>query len=148
MPMVRSAVDAKKLFSLSGCIVIRCGLGCRIRWINFYTSFGFLDDNILSMKFLLVDLIVSLRRLRAARNFSQDTLLLLLVLAADRRRSLYSLSSAMVGSLSHVTVQVVEWPSLILMVHTYRYIPWSMNLIFRAFHPDRRLQKRLQMVVF
>ena len=60
------------------------------------------------MKFLLVDLIVSLRRLRAARNFSQVTLLLLLVLAADRRWSLYSLSSAMVGSLSHVTVQAVE----------------------------------------
>ena len=28
MPMVRSAVDAQKLFSLSGYIVIRCGLGC------------------------------------------------------------------------------------------------------------------------
>ena len=69
MPMVRTAADAKKLFSASGCIVIRCGLRCRIRWITFHTSFDFLDDNILSMKFLLVDLINSLRRLRAARNF-------------------------------------------------------------------------------
>ena len=104
MAMVRSAVDAKKLFSLSGCIVIRCGLECRIRWIIFHTSFGFLDNNILSMKFLLVYLINSLRRLRAARNFSQVSLLLLLVLAVDRRRSLCSLSSAMAGSLSHGAV--------------------------------------------
>ena len=36
MPMVRSAVDAKKLFNLSGCIAIRCELGCRIRWITHF----------------------------------------------------------------------------------------------------------------
>ena len=57
--------------------------------------------NILSMKFLLVDLINSLRRLWAARNFSQVSLLLLLALAADRRRFLCSLSSAVAASLSH-----------------------------------------------
>jgi len=53
------------------------------------------------MKFLLVDLINSLRRLRTARNFSQVSLLLFFALAADRRRSLCCLSSAMAGSLSH-----------------------------------------------
>ena len=53
--MVRSAVDAKKLFSLSGCIVIRC----KIRWITFHTSFDFLDDNILSMKYINTNLKIS-----------------------------------------------------------------------------------------
>ena len=121
MPMVRSAVDAKKLLSLSGCIVIRCGLGCRIRLISFQTSFGFLDDHILSMKFLSVDLINSLRRLRAAWNFSQISLLLLLVLAADRRRSLCSLSSAMAGSLSHGAggrVTFVNFNGACLSIHS------------------------------
>lgn len=61
-----------------------------------------------------------LRRLRAARNFSQVSLLLLLVLAAERRRSLCSLSFAMAGSLSHVAGG--RGPSFILMVHAYRYI--------------------------
>ena len=36
MPMVHSAVDAQKLFSLSGYIVIRCGLRCIV-----YGELGF-----------------------------------------------------------------------------------------------------------
>ena len=111
----------KKLFSLCGCIVIRCGLGCRIWWITFHTSFDFLDDNTLSMKFLLVDLIDSLRQLRAAQNFSQVSLLLLLTLAADRWRSLCSLNSAMAGSLSHRAggrVTFVNFNGACLSIHS------------------------------
>ena len=77
--------------------------------------------NILSMKFLLVDLINSLRRLWAARNFSQVSLLLLLALAADRRRSLCSLSSAMAGSLSHGAggrVSFVNFNGACLSIHS------------------------------
>ena len=73
------------------------------------------------MKFLLVDLINSLRRLRAARNFSQVSLLLLLALAADRRLSLCSLSSAMAGSLSHGAggrVTFVNFNGACLSIHS------------------------------
>ena len=111
----------KEIVSLSGCIVIRCGLGYRIRWITLHISFDFLDENILSMKFLLVDLINSLRLLRAARNFSQVSLLLLLALTADRRRSLCSLSSAMAGSLSHGAggrVTFVNFNGACLSIHS------------------------------
>ena len=73
------------------------------------------------MKFLLVDLINSLRRLRAARNFSQVSLLLLLALDADRRRSLCSLSSAMAESLSHGAggrVTFVNFNDACLSIHS------------------------------
>ena len=73
------------------------------------------------MKFLLVDLINSLRRLRAARNFSQVSLLLLLALAEDRRRSLCSLSYAMAGSLSHWArgrVTFVNFNGACLSIHS------------------------------
>ena len=63
----------------------------------------------------------SLRRLRAARNFSQVSLLLLLALAADRRRSLCSLSSAMAGPLNHGAggrVTFVNFNGACLSIHS------------------------------
>ena len=73
------------------------------------------------MKFLLVDLINSLRRLRTARNFSQVSLLLFLALTADRRQSLCSFSSAMAGSLSHGAgglVTFVNFSGACLSIHS------------------------------
>ena len=74
------------------------------------------------MKFLLVDLMNSLRRLRAAWNFSQVSLLLLLALAADRRRSLCFLIYAMAGSLSHWArgrLTFVNFNGACLSIHSF-----------------------------
>ena len=67
MPMVRSAVDVQKLFSLSGYIVILCGLGCigygelgfssvvNLTLLLFHSISATKDTNLSKVRFLGLD---------------------------------------------------------------------------------------------
>ena len=76
-PTVRSAVDEKNSFSLSGSIVSRFGFGWRIQWITFHTSLDFFDDKSFLVNSLLAFFIDDLSRFLTSRNFFHSSSFLL-----------------------------------------------------------------------